>query len=242
MGDLRHWFTPLRSFLTTAVIPIQYSLSLPASFVHWIDRHLVTSQQLLKENTELKERLRLLQVTVQKNAFLVQENTELRSLLNATQILKDQVITAQLLTMKLDHFNQEVLLNRGKEAGIYAGQLILDAYGVMGQIVTVGEFTSRALLLTDAKSAIPVINLRTGMQTIVVGNGGELTLLHIPDTADLQINDLLVTSALASHVPDGYPVGIVTEIKHIPGEQFAVIKVRPIAHIGKSRYVFLVKK
>ena len=112
----------------------------------------------------------------------------------------------------------------------------------MGQVIDVLPYTSRVLLVADSNHAIPVQVNRNGVRAIAVGSGklDELALIYVPDTADIQEGDQLVSSGLGSRYPKGYPLGEITTIEHDPGEPFAFVKAKPAAYLDRSRYVLLV--
>jgi len=130
----------------------------------------------------------------------------------------------------------------GRKDNLYVGQAVLDAEGLMGQVIEVGLATSRVLLISDVSHGIPVHVNRNGVRAIAVGSGSldQLTLIHVPDTADIMVGDLLVSSGLGGRFPKGYPVGVVSMVKHDPGQPFAIVEARPMANLDRSRYVLLV--
>jgi len=105
----------------------------------------------------------------------------------------------------------------------------------------VDTYTSRALLVADSNHAVPVQVNRNGLRSIAVGTGSltEMELIYVPDTADIEIGDLLITSGLGNKFPEGYPVAEVAHIKHDPGQAFAEIKVTPLAELNRSKHVLL---
>jgi rod shape-determining protein MreC len=135
-----------------------------------------------------------------------------------------------------------VVLNTGKRDGAYVGQPVLDAKGIMGQIVDVGPITSTVLLISDSKSAVPVRNNRTGERAILVGTNDieELSLINLPKTSSIHPGDVLVTSGLDRHYPEGYPVGLVEQVNSIPGDDFVKVKVKPVALLNRNRLVLLI--
>src|SRR5262249_27030613 len=153
-----------------------------------------------------------------------------------------RLLVGQILDAALDPLNQEMVLDKGTDDGIFVGQPVLDAYGVMGQVIDTTAKTSRVLLISDGRSALPVQNNRNGMRAIVAGTGyaNSLSLLHMPNTADVKVGDYLVTSGLGGRFPFGYPVGQIISIKKTSAERFALIEVRPAAHLDRSRMVVLV--
>jgi len=222
--------------------PVYFIADIPESFSNWAGDNLSTRHQLIKENTQLKQDQLLDAVKTQRLAFLEQENNNLKSLLGLTQKLESRYISAEIIAVNAEDFSQQVVINRGeKNSGAYIGQPILDAYGVIGIVVMSDAFFSRVMLITDSKSAIPVLNARNGMRAIVVGTGDPnvLELAHLSDTADIKIGDNLVTSGVGIKLPSGYAVGVVTKVEHIVGERFAKVTVLPYAHVNSSRHVIM---
>ncbi len=198
--------------------------------------------QLHKENRELKAQALILQREVQKMASLSADYIRLRELLNGSELIDETVMVAEVIGVDPDPFTHELLINKGFRDGVQVGQTLLDAYGVMGQVTSVDRFSSRVLLLSDARHAIPVQVNRNGVRSIAVGKGSftELELLNLPDTEDVVVGDLLVSSGLGDRFPFGYPVAVVIKVKHDPGEPFAQVLVRPSAQLTRSRQVMLV--
>lgn len=236
------YISQIRAQLTVVVLPLQYVLDQPIKFVHWMQNSFSSQQEVLAENARLRARQLLLEAKLQKLLGLELENVELRQLLSASSRFSEHVLVAQMLDANLDPLNQEVLLDKGSKDGVYVGQPVLDAYGIMGQVIDVSPFGSRVLLITDGRSAIPVQDNRNGVRAIVTGTGfpDELTLLHMTYTADVKVGDLFVTSGLGGRFPFGYPVGAITKIVKTSGERFAIITLKPSAHVDRARLVILI--
>lgn len=231
----------LRSTLSVVVYPIQYLVQLPVRFFQWAGEILETEHTLLLDNQHLRAEQLLLNSRLQKYEVLEMENQRLRKLLESSTKLRERVVIAELLDVDLQHFRHTVLINKGERAGVYDGQTIVDAGGIMGQVVHVGPFSSTVLLITDPSHAIPVQINRNGLRGIAVGTGASrsLQLEYLPNNADIQQGDLIISSGLGNHFPAGYPVGVVTEIKLDPGGPFARVKVTPSARLEQSREVLL---
>jgi rod shape-determining protein MreC len=125
---------------------------------------------------------------------------------------------------------------------VVLGQPVLDARGLMGQVVELMPYTSRVLLLTDSTHSIPVQVNRNGLRAIASGTGNpeRLELRHVADTADIKEGDLLVSSGLGQRFPAGYPVATVKEVIHDSGQPFAIVRAVPTAALNRSRYLLLV--
>jgi len=231
----------VRSALSTLLYPLQYTIDLPIRFYYWSDEVFTTQQDLLKKNREYEARHLENRVQLQKLDILEKENARLRKLLSATPKTTERLLIAEIIGVDVDPYRQLILLNRNSSQGVYIGQPVIDAQGVMGQIIHVGALSSTALLITDPSHAIPVQIDRNGLRTIAFGTGNinELVLRHLPHNADIQVGDTLITSGLGGHFPPNYPVATITTVERPAGERFARILATPLAQLNRSREVLL---
>lgn len=235
-----NYFAKARSFLSVVVAPLQYAVDGPIRMIGWIEYSVSSRQELLKQNTRLRYQQLMLQAELQKLIALKHENKQLRALLKSTTQFGGKVMAAQLLAIDTTPYNRIIILDKGKRDGVYVGQPVLDAHGVMGQVIDVSHITSSVLLITDAKSAVPVQINRTGERAIVAGIDDDiLSLNNLSKTADIRVGDLLVTSGLDHRYPEGYPIGTVAKVSKKPGAMFALVSVIPAAHLNRSRVVLL---
>ena len=241
--DAKNVYTvKLRYYLNSAVAPLQYVVAYPASLIHEIETAMSSQEALIKENKSLTEQLLTANMRSQKLLFLEKENKLLRKLLRSAQNLPVKVKAAELMFIASGGSRSEVMLSEGSAGQAYIGQPVLDAYGVVGQIIDLSVSTSRVMLLTDRRSALPVENNRTGFRAILAGGGeGEaLLLMHVPKTEKMQEGDLLVTSGEGHLFPQGYPVGVISHVASSDDESFLTVTVTPSAHLQRSRFVLLV--
>jgi rod shape-determining protein MreC len=167
----------------------------------------------------------------------------LRSLLLSSETLDDKALIAEVVGVDNDPYRHEVILDRGLADNIEVGLAVIDQTGLMGQIIHVSPFTARALLISDESHATPVQVNRNGIRAIAVGTGAldKLRLIHVPDTSDLQVGDLLVSSGLGGRFPAGYPVGHITYIENDPGQPFATIEAKPASYLDRRSHVLIVQ-
>ena len=232
----------IRSALSTVVYPLQYVVNLPIEATEWLSNSLITRKNLLDENERLKQDHLLLSSKLQRYEILETENRRLRELLESSFRLNDKVLVAELIAVELQSFRRQIVINKGKREGAYDGQPIVDAAGIMGQIIHVGPFSSTVLLITDPNHALPVQVNRNGLRAIAVGTGqnDKLQLENLPNNADIRVGDLIITSGLGRRFPPGYPVGQIEKISLDPGEPFAKVMVKPSAQLSQSREVLMV--
>ncbi len=232
----------VRSGFSLLVSPLQYAVDYPVRIMGWFSSLISTKKALINENMQLRYQQTMLEAQLQKLWVISNENSQLRALLSASSSANISAMAAQILAVDTTSSRQLLVLNKGKRDGVFSGLPVLDAKGVMGQIIDVGLMTSTVLLISDSKSAVPVRNDRTGERAILVGinSMSQLSLINLPRTSSIVKGDLLVTSGLGRRYPEGYPVGRVEEVKHIPGDEFIKVSVSPVALLNRNRLVLVV--
>jgi rod shape-determining protein MreC len=232
----------VRTTLSNLLYPLQYSIDLPVRFYYWADETLTTQNTLLRDNRELRARQLENRVQLQKLDILEKENERLRLLLSATPKTREKVLISEIIGVDVDPYRQLFVINKGSMQDITRGQPIIDAHGVVGQVLSVNALSSVAMLITDASHALPVQIDRTGLRAVVFGTGqiDHMDLRHIPHNADVQQGDMLITSGLGGRFPPNYPVAIITSVERVAGEAFARIRAEPLALLDQSREVLLV--
>lgn len=232
----------VRSLFSVLIYPLQSIASIPVNMSLWFDDQLNSHQSLVDENEAYRTENLLLKAQLQKFTSLQAENIRLRSLLKSSRKLSDQMLISETIAVDLDPYKRQIVINKGLRNGVYSGQPILDAHGVMGQIIHPGIPSSTAILITDPSHAIPVQVNRNGLRTVLYGTGSAnyLEVQNLPNNADIEIGDLLITSGLGGRFPEGYPVAEVVDIKRDPGQPFAQIIAEASARLEQSREVLLV--
>lgn len=223
------------------VYPVQIMVNGPLQFFHDMANTFSAHQDLIKDNAQLRAHQILLQSKLQKLIMLENENKQLRKLLSSASKIPGKVAVASLLAVDMNPAVQQIILDKGKSSEVYNGQPVLDAYGVMGQVVDVGFNTSKILMLTDTHSAVPVQDERNGLRAVVIGMGrkDQLNVINVSAESDVQRGDVFVTSGLGLRYPVGYPVGKVQDIIQHPGQPFLEIVLRPAAHMNQTQNVLL---
>lgn len=235
-------FASLRAAISMPLVPLQYLVSSPIQLIDKLETTISSHDVLVQENLDLKAEQLLLKAQVQRLLALESENNQLKALLRSSSQVQGKVLVAQIMAVDSEPFVNQVTVDKGSRDNLFVGQPVLDANGVMGQVIQVGPLVSRILLVNDPHSGIPVMATRNGVRSIAVGDAysGKLRLVNVPQTADINVGDLLVTSGLGENYPEGYPVGQVTAVTKDPGLQFSMIMVEPSAHLDRSREVLLV--
>ncbi len=233
----------VRFGLGYATTPIYWVADIPTRVSFWIDDVFVSRTDLLEENEALRERLLVAQRELQLLESLTSENSRLLELDEATGNINGDVMPAEIINVSPDPYSKRVLINKGARDGLFIGQPLLDANGLMGQIDEVLPYTSWALLITDPHHVTPVEVNRNGERALARGSrsvSNELELEFVTQTQDMQAEDLLVSSGMGQVFPKNYPVAEIISVYADPGLDFATVRARPIAQMASTRHVMLV--
>jgi len=232
----------VRQALQVAVYPVRMLVDLPFRTAHSLNDTFAARDVLIAENLEFRRQRLETEARLLRLESLEMENERLRNLLESRGRVGSRALVAEILAVDLDPYRQRFDLNRGFVNGVFVGQALIDAQGVVGQVVRVGPFTSEALLITDADHAVPVSLNRNGLRTIAVGTGdsGRLRLPYLTNNADIVVGDLLISSGLGGVFPAGYPVGRVLEVRLRPDQSFAEVIAEPASALDREREVLLV--
>jgi rod shape-determining protein MreC len=239
-----HYLQQLRAVSHLVVEPLYRVAALPADAARSVRQAIADREALRAENTELKQMLLITQARLNRMGAVSEQNLRLQSLLEVQRSLGLGVQLAHLIDVDLDPFRHRVVLNVGSSEGVKVGQAVLDATGVMGQVIEVLPHTSKVMLITDPQHAIPVTVERTGLRTIVLGSGAvdRLDLPNIPVSADIAVGDKLLTSGLGGGFPGGFPVGEIVKLSPDKSGMFAVAALKPAAALDRSGEVLLLRE
>ena len=238
----QHHLNTIRAVIGMAVYPLQYLVDLPFSIIDWASEVMATRNHLINENRHLRQTQLEHAYRLQKFEVLERENERLRAMLQSTSRTWERMLVAELLAVDLDPFKHQIVINKGSNDGVFTGHPLLDAHGVIGQVISTNLLSSTVMLITDPSHAIPVQANRTGMRAIALGTGvtDRLELSHIPNNTDLKAGDLLITSGLGQRFPPGYPVATISLIEQDPGQPYARVLATPAAEVERSREALLV--
>jgi len=233
---------PVRQSLSSLLSPLQYLANVPGFMLDWTAEAFATRNMLAAQNKILIDQQLLMSERLQRFEHLRQENERLRTLLGSPVHMDSRKVVAEVMEVASDPFRQLVVLNQGERTGVYVGQPVVDAKGVVGQVVDVSELTSRVLLVSDTTHGIPVRITRNDVRAIANGTGeiDEIELRHVAKSTDIIAGDLLVTSGLGDRFPEGYPVARVMSVSRDDGQSYAVINAQPLAALDRIRYVLLI--
>ncbi len=232
----------VRKAIGAAVYPLRVIVDAPVSLWHWTQENTASRNQLQLENSRLNAERLPTKARLQRYSALEAENARLRAMLEARTRVRDQVRVAEIMSARSNSFRHVLVVDKGTRDGVYTGQTLVDANGVVGQIINAGVLSSQSILISDPDHALPVEVNRNGLRTIAVGTGDyeQLDLPFLPNNADIRQGDLLVTSGLGGAFPAGYPVAVIDSVTRIPQEPFAIVTAKPAAALNQIREVMLI--
>ena len=245
VADHRGELSPhVRATLATAAEPLWRLAALPVALWRWSDTHLSRQEVLADENIALRRELQLRDAQIARLEAVAQENARLRELLGGKTGYRLAVRMAGIVEVDLDPWRQRVRLDLGSAEGVEVGQAMIDAGGMLGQVIEVSGRGATALLLTDANHAVPVQVVRTGLRLVAVGTGRSdaLRVPNIPRSADVRVDDVLVTSGIGGRFPAGFAVGRVVRVGPDESRLFLEAEAVPAARIDRGREVLLVMR
>ena len=231
----------VRLVVKTLLVPIEAIASAPVGMFDWAQEvtRSRSSLELDREQLQLEnERLRIEQLELQS---LQAENAELRRLLDVSQRQPARLLQGQVQSISTDPFIHQVTISRGSNAGVEEGFPVLSAEGLVGQVIAVYPHAADVLLISDGRHQIPIQVQRSRIRGIArgIGRWDQLEMVNLPETADIQVGDILETSGLGGRYPQGIPVARVTGVTQLSGQPFARVIAEPLSALNRLNLVMI---
>jgi len=240
--DVRgHWLVQWRNQASILIQPLWNVAGLPGRLENLLSEHWLSHNQLVAENRHLREQLLLAQAQLTRLDNIERDNARLYERLNVVEHSGLDVQLVPILNIDLNPIRQRLVLASGRAQGLEVGQAVIDADGLIGQIIEAGQAHATVLLLTDPDHAVPVTVARTGVRLIAWGAGSQLELRNIPLSAGVEVGDKIVTSGLGGRFPAGFPVGTVLNLHSDNTHTFLVGELQPAAHLDRGRDVLVLR-
>jgi len=241
VADLRfHTLEWLRLAVATATWPLQRIAYLPVEAGGDLGQYLTRLSTLQSENAELHGRQLADAALLLRQRHLEDENKRLRALLDMKARQPVPGVVADIVYAARDPFARRVVLDKGSQQGIVDGQVAIDELGIVGQVTRVFPLTSEVTLITDKNQGVPVEVRRNGLRAVVAGAGnGMLELRFLATNAEIQVDDVLVTSGLDGVYLPGLPVARVVQVDRNNAFAFAHIVCEPLAGVERHGQVLV---
>ena len=238
-----HFANDVRAQGMILLYPFEIIAEAPLAAYESLRKQLRSHQELLADNQILKTQLLKQQVQLQSLYSVLQENDYLRRLWNAEPRVAVSKQLAEIVHLTHDPYSQKVVINRGGGHQVSAGEAVVDAAGVLGQVTRVYPHTSEVTLITDRSLSVPVLVERNGLRAIAFGRGQDnaLDLPYLPANADIKLGDRLMTSGIDGVYPQGIMVATITSIRVASKSSFAQITCTPAGAIAHHKQVLLIR-
>jgi len=237
-----NYLSQLRQTFIGGLHPLEKVAKAPSEWGRDASKYFSTHNALIQENYALKQQAFEHKVLLQSLNTLKAENRHLRSLLNGNIPIHPKAILGEITHTGRDPFTSAVIVNRGSQQNVKAGQAVVDSRGVIGQITRVYPFSSEVTLITDKSLSIPIQIERNQLRAIAFGEGNNIIdIPYLPTNVDIRIGDKLVTSGIDGIYPAGLAVATVTKIEQDPDSPFAKILSTPIAEVTHHLQLLLLE-
>src|SRR5579862_1387315 len=234
-----HALETVRLSLSVLAHPVQQLAAMPGEAVGRVADYFTSQNRLLRENQELKVKVLEQSAAAQESKLLKSEEEHLLAMTSSQSRYAEKGIIAEVLYTARNPFTRKIVVDKGLTHSIQAGMPVIDGTGVVGQVTSVGTFTSEVTLFTEKDQAVPVMVVRNGLRAIAVGSGkdGSIDIPFMPVSADVQNGDVFVTSGIDGTYPPGLVVAEVTTVQKDAARVFAKISAQPDAGDDYHRYV-----
>lgn len=234
----------IRQAVALLAYPLQWTALAPVELISASADFFTTQVALKRENDALKSKQLQAANDLLTLDALRAENSQLRRLLDARERLQRKSTLAEILYTGRDPFSRKIIIDKGGQQGVQDGQAVIDDIGVIGQVTRVYPLLAEVTLITDKEQRIPVEVVRNGLRAIVYGGGaaGTLDLSYMAANADIQADDVLVTSGIDGTYPAGLPVAKVSRIERDAAYAFAKISCIPTSGIERNTQVLVVSQ
>lgn len=240
VGKSKSWNPVVRVFIEI-LAPVQKLVKESVNYTSDLWSKYIGLINTQEENKRLKIEINRLVMENSRNRELISTYNRLQQLLKIKDVTEDDVIASQVIGRDPTGWFQSVIIDKGKNSGIKENMPVVNANGVVGQVVSVSYNYSKVLLLIDQNSAVDSIIERSRDSGIVKGVSSEVcTLDYVLKTNDVRVGDIAVTSGLDRVFPKGHHIGEVVSVSDAPGELFKDIKIKPSVDFARLEEVLVI--
>ena len=197
----------LKITLNEIVYRSSFIVSIPEKKIQDLSNRIKDHFNVYNDYLLVKEKIKILQSKKYNTQFLEEENKRLKKTINE-YIYNSTELVAKVLIDKNSPFLKSIIVNKGSKDNVKLGMAVLDQSYLVGKIVEVNYSTSRALLVSDLNSKIPVGIEPGNIQSILSGTGRISGKIEYLET-DISIVDksIVYTSGSGGLFKPGIPIG-----------------------------------
>lgn len=220
-----------QTWLATRYIGIKNYLSAPQD----IARLRARTSELEAENAQLRSQIIELQQQMSETRIL-------SALVDFARVNpENRFVGATVIGVDPSPFVKYIIINRGSDHGLRRGMPVVTDQGLVGRVAAVTAGAARVQLITDPSSSINVTLQAAGVSGMLNGSlTGDLTLDMIPQSAEISIGDLVLTSGLGGNYPSNLIIGQVTNVSGRETDLYQTATVDPIVDFDQLEIVLLI--
>jgi len=198
--------------------------------------------RLTQLNAQLESEVARLQSQIIE---LQQQNSELQVLSALLDFARahseNEYLTAAVIGRDISPFLHYIIINRGSDDGLRRGMPVVSSQGLVGRVAAVTAGGARVQLITDPGTAINVRIQPSGAEALLQGSiTGDLTVEAIPQDANIQSGDLVLTSGLGGNYPANILIGQISGVRQRPVELFQNATVQPVVDFSQLEIVLVI--
>ena len=240
-SDLGPTWNPAEQFVIEITAPFQKLIKQTTKSTEELWLNYFRLVDVHHENTQLKNEIHALKMANSRYRELLATQERLEELLQFKQTINRPVLAAQVIGRDPTGWFKSVIIDKGKWAGLRLDMPVVNAFGVVGRVVSVSSNYAKVLLIIDQNSAVDCLVQRSRDRGMLKGLMSEICKLdYVAKSNDITVGDIVVTSGLGGVFPKGLPVGRILDVKEISGELFKDIKIRTAVDFSKLEEVLVI--
>lgn len=240
-SDLGPTWNPAEQFVIEITAPFQKLIKQTTKSTEELWLNYFRLVDVHHENTQLKNEIHELKMANSRYRELLATQERLEELLQFKQTINRPVLAAQVIGLDPTGWFKSVIIDKGKWAGLRLDMPVVNAFGVVGRVVSVSSNYAKVLLIIDQNSAVDCLVQRSRDRGMLKGLMSEICKLdYVAKSNDITVGDIVVTSGLGGVFPKGLPVGRILDVKEISGELFKDIKIRTAVDFSKLEEVLVI--
>ena len=236
-------WNPAEQFVIEITAPFQKLIKQAVTSIEdfWLNYFdLVNVRQ---ENENLRGEIQALRMANSRYREMLATQERIQEPLQFKQTLDLPMLPAQVIGRDPTGWFKSIIIDKGSDSGLGLDMPVVNAYGVVGRIVSVSPNYAKILLIIDQNSAVDCLVQRSRDRGMLKGLMGETCKLdYVVKSEDVIVGDIVITSGLGGVFPKGLPVGRVLNVKDMTGELFKDIEIEPAVDFSKLEEVLVITK
>ena len=220
----------IRSAINDLIVyPIEKISNLPRSIINEAIRESSNVDELEEKIFNLEQENLNLKIQLQELGSLRGENIRLRKITRESITTSKKQTIVKVINNSASPNKKVILIDKGKNHGIYIGQNVIGTKGLVGQIIEVNSLSSKVILITEPSHDVPGQINRTGEKIIISGSQEKRKLIvnYANTNTDIQEGDVVSTSGIGNRFKPMIPIGKITRVSDELNVEFKKIEIIP---------------